>query len=171
MRRSLLAALLLASAAGCGEPEEPPTTAAFEPAEISLYAELRSNGGLAQMIVNVLADGASVELGEGDGLLFSEKGGATQELSFSGNSYVGQLETSATEFEFSFARGAARLSSALLTPPPLSLSGPAAPATRSAPIPITWGPAGGATFDTWLDVAGACLSWPISRSFSSEAAA
>ncbi len=170
MRFPALAAVLLASASGCSESYEPRASTTFMPAELSLFAELRTNGGTAQVLVTMLGDGSPVTLENPDRLIFAEPGGPEQALADGGFGYVGQLETSATEFELVFARESQRFVSKLVAPPPFSLLGPSAPSSRASPIPINWDAAAG-TFETWVEVTSPCLSWPISRYFAEDTGA
>ncbi|MDC3954197.1 hypothetical protein [Polyangium jinanense] len=164
MRSPLLAVLLLASAPACSEPSEPRGSTTFTPAELSLFAELRTNGGTAQVLVTLLGDGTSVTLENPDRLSLEAPGGPAQTLVPGGFGYVAQLETTATEFDLVFSRGSERFVSKLVAPPPFSIVVPSATASRASPISIHWDAADG-TFETWLDVTAPCLSWPISRYF------
>ena len=137
------------------------------PDELSLFAELRTNGGTAQVLVTVLGDGTSITLENPDRLSLAEPGGPEQSLVAGGFGYVAQLETSATEFDLVFSRGSQRFVSKLVAPAPFSIVVPSAPASRASPIPINWDAADG-TFETWLDVTAPCLSWPISRYFAED---
>lgn len=168
MRSPLLAVLLLASAPACSsEPTEPRTSTTFTPAELSLFAELRTNGGTAQVLVTMIGDGTSITLESPDRLSLEEPGGPAQTLVSSGFGYVAQVETSATELDLVFSRGSERFVSKLVAPPPFSIVVPSATASRASPIPINWDAADGA-FETWLDVTAPCLSWPISRFFGTD---
>lgn len=168
MRFLFLASSLVALLAGCSDPEEvPPTTADYSASEISLYTLLQTNGGVAQVSVSAMAEGRLLGRGGDDSFSFREKGGPAHTLTFVSGTFVGQLETNATSFELVFSRGAATITTSLEAPPPFSLAGPEKQSSRTAPIPLTWGPPG-TGFETWLDIAGPCLSIPISRYFSAD---
>ncbi|MDI3282420.1 hypothetical protein [Polyangium sp. 15x6] len=164
MRSPLPAVLLLASATACSEPAETRGSTSFAPDELSLFAELRTNGGTAQVLVTMLGDGTGVTLENPDRLSLEEPGGPAQTLVPNGFGYVAQLETTATAFDLVLSRGSERFVSKLVAPPPFSIVVPSATASRASPIPIHWDAADGA-FETWLDVTAPCLSWPISRYF------
>jgi len=157
---------LLGLAAGCDEPELSTASEAWAISEIALSVELRSNGNLAQVIVIPTAAQGQVvlELTGEDSLSLALPGGAEQRLTWFSSSYLGQMETGATEFEVVFQRGAERIRGALLLPDPFALSGPAGSVSRSDPIPVTWeaGP-----YTPRLEVRGLCLEWrSIYRDFS-----
>ncbi|MDI1431320.1 hypothetical protein [Polyangium sorediatum] len=167
MRAPLLAVLLLASAPACSEPSETRGSSMFTPDELSLFAELRTNGGTAQVLVTLLGDGTSITLDNTDHLSLIEPGGPEQALVAGGFGYVAQLETSATELDLVFLRGTELFVSKLVAPPPFSIVVPSAPASRASPIPINWDAADGA-FETWVDVTAPCLLWPITRYFAED---
>jgi hypothetical protein len=169
MRTLALAALLLASAPACDESYEPPASTELTKTEFGMIAELRTNGGTAQVLVTVLGRGAPITLESPDRLTFAEAGGPEEPLVAADFTYVGQLETDATQFEVVFSRGSEQIFAAnLVAPPPFALEGPSAPVSRSSPIPITWDAALVGTFETWVEVASPCLSWPIVRFFSQD---
>ena len=169
MRSPALAALLLASASACDEPYEPPASTELTKAELGMLTELHTNGGTAQVLVTLLGRGAPITLESPDRLTFAEAGGPEEPLVPADFRYVGQLETNATQFEVVFSRGSEEIFVAnLVAPPPFVLSGPSAPVSRSAPIPITWDAALVGTFETWVEVASPCLSLPILRYFSED---
>ncbi|MRG91998.1 hypothetical protein [Polyangium spumosum] len=168
MRSPALAFLLLASAPACSEPYEPPTTREFSPAEIGILAELRTNGGTAQVLATLIGDGMWIELASPDRLTFAEAGGPEVPLVAADARYVAQIETSATQFELVLSRGDERAVTNLVTPPPFLLSGPSTTVSRASPIPITWDVASAGAFETWVEVAAACLSYPILRHFSQD---
>jgi len=170
MRRIFLAFTLLAPLAvlaGCGD-DAPPTTDDFATNELSMYTSISSNGYLAQAAVSILGEGATLELGPGDSLLFAENGGPEQHLVFAQGGYYGQIETSGTAFEITFVRGTNRTTNPLSIPPAFELAGPNSSVSRLSPIPITWGPPGSGFFETWLEISGDCLSYPVTRYFSSD---
>lgn len=168
MRLSWLLALILGFTPGCSDdPDTLPTSADFEPSQISLLAEFETNGGTAQILVLVSGDGYPATLGGNDALLVSVPGEPETHLAAAGLQYVTQLETTSTEVDLVFARGETRFVSHIAAPPPFALSGPSAPASRAAPIPVTWD-TGVGTYETWLEVASSCLAWPITRHFTED---
>jgi hypothetical protein len=185
MRCAVVAALIFFAVACGGEPE-PPSASSGLPAEaISLGVELRSNGGLAQIVVRVFREFGAVILSGEDQLLFSQASGPPQPLTRfeserpnaregetedelrnrSQISYVGQLATGATEFELVLSRkGGVRVISTLTLPAPFALSVPAAPVSRAQLIPITWDADSGPS-QTRLEIGAPCLRQGIWRSF------
>jgi hypothetical protein len=165
MQKGMLA-LLFVCAAGCTDPEPPPppaTTAGLAPSQIRLAVELRSNGGLAQVFVELRrGDFVALELGGGDALFFAPVGGDEQELTKFDYRYIGQTITAATDFEVVFARGAERFVATVELPLPFALSAPVGPVSRAQPITVTWDNVGD-TYDTRLEVGGECLTYPIGR--------
>ncbi len=169
MMRKGMRALFFALAAGCSDPEpEPPATTAFRPpGTLTLFVELRSNGGLAQVFVALREGIEALELGGGDALLFAPTGGEEQALTKFDYRYIGQTATDATGFEVTFARGAERFPSPVALPAPFALSGPAGPVSRAQPITVSWDNVGD-TYETSLEIGGECLTYPIRRVFETD---
>jgi len=172
VRRPAIAVLLISSACGCEpEPPEPPLSSDLATGEIALFAEIRSNGGLAQAFVTPLHGSGVVELSGGDALRISAEGGPEQALApIDGTrlgEYAAQIETGAAVFEVILARSAERVASAVDLPPPFALSGPPGPAPRSEPIAIAWDPGNGA-YMIHLEVGGPCFPTWFSRTFEED---
>jgi hypothetical protein len=167
MTRPALAALLLI--AGCdSDPPAPLGSADLSADAISLSAMLRSNGGLAQILVSPRHEYQTVELTGGDELRFAPAGGPEQRLTLFEGSYLGQLETGAIDFDLIFVRGGGeRIESPITLPPHFALAAPAGPVSRAATIPITWDAAEG-VFSVLLEIDGACLTQRIVRPFASD---
>ena len=163
MTRSLTPALILV--AGCSNaPVQPVASNTLSTSAIELTASIRSDGSLAQMFVTPIQGegGYAITLTGGDALLVSVGGGPDQPLARFESQYLGQLPTGAVDFEIIFLRKSMRIASAITLPPPFALAGPAAPASRSQPIPITWD-AGTGSYATSLQITAPCLTRIIAR--------
>jgi len=169
MIRKGMLALLVACAAGCSDPEpEPePTTAGLAPGEMTLSAELRSNGGLAQVFAALRDEIGVLALGGEDALFFSPVGGEEQRLVQFGDQYIGQTISSATNFQVVLARGGERFTGAAALPEPFALSAPPGPVSRAQPITVTWDNVAD-SYDTRLEVGGECLQYRITRVFETD---
>ncbi|UQA62242.1 hypothetical protein [Polyangium aurulentum] len=168
MRKGMLA-LLVACAAGCSDPEPAPqpTTAELAPGEMTLSVELRSNGGLAQVFVELRDELSALALGGEDALFFSPVGGEEQRLVQFGDQYIGQTATNVTDFEVVLARGGERFTGAATLPAPFALSAPLGPVSRAQPITVMWDDLAD-TYDTRLEVGGECLQYRITRVFETD---
>lgn len=179
MRRLGLAALIVFAVACDGEPAVPSTSSKLPTDTISLGVELRSNGGLAQIVVMLFHETDVTSLSGDDALLFGPASDPSQQLTRfeserthyiedqaeNQRSYVGQLATDALDFELILSRrGGVRLVSTFTLPAPFALSVPAAPVSRAQIIPITWDADSG-PHQTQLDIASPCLLQRIVRSF------
>jgi hypothetical protein len=179
MRRLGLAALIVFAVACDSELPAPPTSSRLPADAISLGVELRSNGGLAQIVVMLFHETGITSLSGEDALLFGVASDPSQRLTRfeserqhdiedqdrNQSSYVGQLATDALDFELVLSRrGGARLVSTFTLPAPFALSVPVAPVSRAQIIPITWD-ADSETHQTQLELASPCLRQRIVRLF------
>jgi hypothetical protein len=183
MRCFALAALFFSAVACESEPAPPPASSDLEADELSLDVELRSNGGLAQIVVTVFYDSGILTLSDTDELLFGPASDPSQRLTHfeserqkktdddseirrrSQSAYAGEFATDATDFKLVFLRSdGARIESAFTLPAPFALSVPTTPASRAAGIPTRWDVDSG-PYKTQLDIQSPCLTQGIVRGF------
>lgn len=151
-KRCLLLTLALV---GCGG-TDPTLSTDLESIEIKLAVTVQSNGEIAFARASASdLEGASVTLGATDSLRLTA-GGEESTFTPLDDGYFGAVRTSGTELSVILEReGGSRVVSDLALPPPFALFAPAAPASRSSPITLTW--TTGTGFDVALQIQSPCF--------------
>jgi hypothetical protein len=179
-----LAALVAGSGCSPSPPTPPVASGSLPLSDIVITLLARSNGDVAQFIVNLTGgDQSDVVLGGGDALAVTGPGGVQEALvAFPGGSgdqaptvsagvfgsgYVAEIQTAATDFQLVFQHAGAAVTSPITLPPAFALTGPAAQVSRAAPIQIAWDEAP-PPVATSVAVIGGCLASPIQRSLSPD---